>query len=851
MVKLRKLSIVFLSAAFVAQGFSLSAIAEDDDKYDEIEEIVTVGTRGKPRSATDSTAPVDVISGDDFVTQGGVDTSNLLRNVVPSFNVNDQPISDAATLVRPPNLRGLAPDHTLILINGQRRHRAGVITWLGNGLSDGSQGPDIAAIPALALQSVEILRDGAAAQYGSDAIAGVINFNLKDSPSEGAVEVKFGQYSEGDGESVSVAVNKGFPIGDAGFVNVTLEWADTEATDRSIQRSDAASLIAAGYQNVADPAQEWGTPEVADDYKLWVNFGAQLTDNIELYGMANYNNKDVLGGFYYRNPTNRGGVYSGDGGATLLVGDLTPGPVGQSNAGFPALSAGDGVGCPVVPITNLVPDPTAFAQVAADPNCFSFQELITGGFTPNFGGEITDTAFRIGLRGELDNGLLWSVSSYYGNNEADFVINNTVNASLGPLTPRDFDPGLYEQTETNFNADFSYAVSEDLNVAFGAEHRKEEFRIGAGQVESFIDGGLGLQGFSTSTNGFPGFSQTISDDFDRTNYAAYVDVEWYAYDNLLLGGAVRHEDFDTFGTTTNVKFGGNLTVNENFGLRGTVSTGFKAPTPGQSNASNISTQIVGGILTNQGVIPPTSPAALLRGGAQLDPEESTNFTIGAYFDAGGFSVTIDVFDIEVEDRLSLSSDFTLTPADIATLAGQGIDASDISQFRFFTNQFDTKTSGLDVVVTTDTDWQDYGVTTWNLAFNRTITEVTERNPTLLNDSRVLLIEDGTPGTRWNLTANHVYNDFRFLVRVNYYGEYYDNEAGGDFEDAYVIDLEGGYSVNENIEVSLGGRNINDEQGCSTNSCGVTPAAILGLPYSQFTPWGFNGTYFYGRLTYSM
>ena len=183
-----------------------------------IEEVVTIGTRGKPRSVAQSLAPVDVISGDDFTNQGGIDTSDLLRNIVPSFNVNDQPISDAATLVRPANLRGLAPDHTLVLVNGQRRHRAGVISWLGNGVSTGSQGPDISAIPSLALRTVEVLRDGAAAQYGSDAIAGVLNFNLKNDNEGGSFEAKYGGYQEGDGDQYSFAVNKGLPWGENGFV---------------------------------------------------------------------------------------------------------------------------------------------------------------------------------------------------------------------------------------------------------------------------------------------------------------------------------------------------------------------------------------------------------------------------------------------------------------------------------------------------------------------------------------------------------------------------------------------------------------------------------------------------------
>ena len=845
-------SVSLTALALIASFFvtSTQVIAADMVQADPevMEEVITIGTRGKPRSTTDSTAPVDVVTGDDFLQQGGMDTSNLLRNLVPSFNVNDQPISDAATLVRPANLRGLAPDHTLVMVNGRRRHRAAVITWLGNGLADGSQGADIAAIPSLALRSVEVLRDGAAAQYGSDAIAGVINFNLKDSASDGAFEIKLGEYAQGDGTQTTIAVNKGFALGSDGFINLTAEWAEADATDRSVQRQDAANLIAAGYQNVANPAQVWGTPEVADDYKLWANFGGDLSDSVEFFGNANYNSKEVTGGFYYRNPTNRGGVYSADSGETLLIGDLTPGPVGQANTGL-AVSAGDGVDCPVVTMNGLTPDATAMAQVQADPNCFSFQETITGGFTPNFGGEVTDYSLLVGLRGETDAGMFWSVSAYNGSNEADFFINNTVNASLGPLTPRDFDAGSYEQEDMGFNADFSMSLSDDMSLAFGAEYRIEEFSIGAGQAESYIDGGLGGQGFSTSTNGFPGFSPAISGSWERKNYAVYGDLEWTPSEDLLVAGAVRFEDFDTFGTTTNVRVGANYAYSDNLGFRATVSTGFKAPTPGQSNASNISTQIVGGVLTNQGVIPSTSGPAALKGGDELDPEESLNFTLGVYGAVGEFDFTVDYFDIDLDDRLSLSSDFALSADDQATLQGQGIDASDISEFRFFTNQFDTNTSGIDAVISTETEWLS-GITNWSLAYNRTSTSVTRRNADLLGDNRVQLIEDGVPNTRWVLTAAHDMGQMDYLVRVSYYGKYYDSEAGGVFDDEMLVDFEMGYDVNEDLRGSFGVRNATNQQGCGAGSCGTTGPTVLGLPYSQFTPYGFNGAFMYGRLSYS-
>jgi len=224
----------------------LVAVPQQTFAQDAIEEIITTGTRSKARSVEESPAPIDVLSGDFFSNQGDTDLSNLIRNIVPSYNVNMQPISDAATIVRPANLRGLAPDHTLLLINGKRRHRAAVINWLGNGVSNGSQGPDVATIPAIALKQVEILRDGAAAQYGSDAIAGVLNFILKDDSEGGSIEVKYGQYQEGDGDQYSVSGNIGLPLTDAGFANFSFEYGETDATDRSVQRDDAAALIAAG-----------------------------------------------------------------------------------------------------------------------------------------------------------------------------------------------------------------------------------------------------------------------------------------------------------------------------------------------------------------------------------------------------------------------------------------------------------------------------------------------------------------------------------------------------------------------------------------------------------------------------
>jgi iron complex outermembrane receptor protein len=840
------LKLTSLAAAIIAGGTMLPTVAFAEGAM--VEEIVTTGSRAKARSATDTVAAVDVITSAELTSQGDMDIANLLRNSVPSFSVNDQPISDAATLVRPFQLRGMAPDHSLILVNGKRRHRASVIVWSAGGISDGSHGADVSTIPGMALKSVEVLRDGAAALYGSDALAGVINFKLKDASEGGSVQVRMGQYAEGDGDMAYFAGNMGMELGDNGFANVTLEYGSSDETVRSEQRDDAAALIEGGFP-VADPAQKWGRPFVDNDVKLFVNFGTQLTDKVELYGYANYASKDVDGGFYFRNPTNRGGVYAqtNDGGTP---GDTDALEADDFNELLVASSNGEDCSAFVVNSDRKTDATTAALDAAivglkANDNCFNYNETIPGGFTPRFGGTVTDITFMMGLRGELDNGLTWDVSAYRGQNEGDFYINNTVNASLGADTPRNFDPGLYRQTDVNFNADFTYAVSETVNIAFGAEHRTEEFTIGAGQEESYIDGGLGVQGFSTSTNGFPGFSPDISGDFDRSNDAIYIDGEWDASEDLLLAAAVRFEDFDGFGSTTNYKLGANYKLDDNFGIRATVSTGFKAPTSGQLNASNISTLIDNGVLVNKGVIPATNPVAAFAGAVDLQPEESENYTVGFFGSVGEVDITFDYFNIEVTDRLTLSKDFELSAGDIASLQAAGVSgADDIAVFRFFTNDFATETSGFDLVLSTETEWMG-GSTAWNLAYNHTETEITSRGE-YIDDARERSIEEMSPDTRYNVSANHMMDGWRALGRVSYYGDWYDSNQDMVYDGEYVVDVELSYDINESSAIMLGGNNVFDEAG-STKHNGAGGA---GNTYSEFAPMGFSGAFWYAKYSYN-
>ncbi len=897
-----KLIAVAVSLA-AAGGVSTASYAQSDSERSAapIEEIVTIGTRREARSSADTIAPVDVISGNDIKDQASNDISDLIRTVVPSYQVNTQPISDAATIVRPANLRGLSPDNTLVLLNGKRRHRSAVISFLGGGISDGAHGPDIGVFPSLGLKQVEVLRDGASSQYGADAIAGVINFQLRDDREGGSVEVKYGSTYEGDGDNVKIGANLGFPLGESGFLNVTAEFQESDGTFRSVQRDDALALIAAGNSAVASQAvntvtsesvQYWGQPDVEDDIKLFFNSAFQITENVEGYAFGNIAERTVTGGFFFRNPTNRGGVFTGPsvnaitgaaeagGVASVLVGDLSVDTAGDCPAGIPLTGNG-----------GLIPDPTVLAQVTADDNCFSFVELFPGGFTPRFGGDSSDQSLVLGFRGELNNGLSYDVSYTYGENEADFFISNTINASLGPNTPTSFRPGTYIQTDNNFNIDLNYSLpvegfASDLNIAGGFEYRDENFEIIPGDAASFALGPLAApssafptgQGFASSSNGFGGFSVPVDESQDTT--ALYVDLEADITDELTLQAAVRYEDFNTFGDTTNYKLGGLYRFTDTTVLRATYSTGFHAPTTGQANVTNVTTAFdENGDLTDQGTLPLSSAAgqfvnAQFNNQFSLGPEEAENISIGIGFEIGSASFTIDYFNIEVEDRIAITDqqDFqglltqvanangvdlsggTQTSQVLNALNAAGIlnaadfvGSEDLGSFGFFANDFDTETEGFDVVANFPVDLGS-GSSSLALAVNYTDTEVTRRGN--LSDRRLLQLEENLPNFKGNLSFRHFEDNWRVLARANFHDSYVEAhldsgdliiEPGGEI----TFDVEFGYTISEKFDVIAGVTNIFDALPDENVFSGVA-----GSQFPTTAPFGFNGGQWYLRANYN-
>ncbi len=838
MVKKPLFNIYILMGTIVAFTAAASPPAPALDKS-ALEETVVIGTRREARSVYESSVPIDVISGEDFRNQGGSDLTNLIRNVVPSFNVQTHAISDAATLVRPANLRGLAPDHTLVLINGKRRHRSSVITWLGNGVSDGAQGPDISTIPAIALKQVEVLRDGASAQYGSDAIAGVMNFILKDGNEAGSLEAKYGKYAQNNEDEWAtdwtVSGNIGLPLSENGFANLSFEYGEADPTSRSVQRTDALELIEGGNEDVADPAQIWGTPDVRENLKTVWNLGLKTGNASEFYLFGNYASRESEGGFFFRNPNTRGGVFvpAGGDGTQRLVGDLT----GDMSGNCPTLAVGD---------------MSALASVKADPNCFVYNEMFPGGFTPSFGARLKDFSTIVGMRRYLKSGFSYDISASYGYSDSSFFISKTVNASMGPNTPTSFNPGDYTQAETNFNADFSYpiqvsAFDSDLNVAGGFEWRNEAFKITLGDEDSWKIGPLASQGFVPASNGFPGFSPQAAGDWNRSNIAAYIDLEADITNRWSLGIAGRWEDFADFGTTTNGKISTRYALNDYLAVRSSYSTGFRAPTPGQANAFNVSTEYFAAIddLANVGTIPSTNPLAQLRNGTDLDAEQSTNLTAGVVLRTEQFSLTIDYFKIELSDRLSMSRLYELTDEERTKLLETGItSAATIQRFRFFTNEMDTTSEGYDVVGTWSPNWHG-GLTDINIAYNRTDTTVENGVTENIDQVRIIELENGLPAWRANIGITHTFNGWRFMARYNHYDSWYDSEDRLFYDDYGTLDAEVGYSFTNGINLIVGSNNITDE----TPEENPNAAATVGNRYSQYAPGGFNGAFWYARMTY--
>ena len=778
-------STLLLAASVVP---TMAAEEGQDDMV--MEEVVTLGSRSnKPRSATDSPVPIDVISADQFNAGGNTaDITDNLKSLVPSFTATPA-TGDGSAFVRPTSMRGMAPDQTLILVNGKRRHRSALVQFFAPAAGNGAHGVDIGMIPSIALKRVEVLRDGAAAQYGSDAIAGVINFEMRDASEGGEVVAQYGQFYEGE-ESYKVAANAGFALGENGFVNISAEYVDNQALSRGIQRPAAQDLIHAGVQGVGEDSpfgdaplvQTWGRPQT-EAKRFFINSGVDLSDSAQLYFHGNYADTDGRYRFFWRNPTHS-------------------------------------------TITALIND-------------FGWVSTLPAGFTPYLDGAQTDISLVGGVKGEFDNEMTYDFSVAYGKNSLDYFLNNTLNGSLAPVNgqpQRDFDVGGYEQKEINLNADFSYPLSDTLNLAFGGEWRQETFSTRVGEPNSRVGGG---------SSGFAGINQNGS--FDRDNYAVYVDIEHDISDEFMLQYAGRYENFSDFGGTINGKLAARYNVSDAVTLRAAISTGFHAPTPGQSNITSTITTFdgPGGGQVEEGLLAPDNPVAIANGAAPLTEEKSVNYSVGFSTDLGeSTTLTVDFYRIDVNDRIYRIGNLAPSP---------GVSIS------YYTNALDTTSQGVDVVLTSNFEWGNSETSTdLSFAFSYNDFEATSKNAGVINDATIEDIENNYPSTRFVITANTFFGEnWNFMARANYYGSHYDERGtigaatnpSAEIGATIYFDVELGYQITENFRLAAGAVNVFDSYVDEVGPPNANRLSV-GLQYPRRSAANYEGGSWYVKGTFT-
>ena len=814
-----------LTALALALAVAMPALAQDapaEAQAGDLDEIQVLGSRAKNRTAAETAAPVDIIRVEQIERTGARELGQLLQMLEPSFNFSRTTISDGTDILRPATLRALGPDQVLVLINGKRRHQQALVN-VQQTVARGSAGTDINAIPVTAIERIEVLRDGASAQYGSDAIAGVINIVLKRQTKETQLFFEAGETRKGDGEVLHGGLNTGFELGDDGFINLSVEYRDRGETNRAGKDT----------LRVSPPrvTQRIGDADATDAY-LWVNGGLGLGAG-ELYWF---------------------------GGLSQRKGD---------SSGF-FRSAGDG---------RTVPD------------------LYPDGFLPNLITTVEDASLAVGYRAPLSDTWDWDVSINHGRSKFGFHERNSVNVSwwYEPLgtgiygqSPTSADTGTLKFDQTTVNLDFRGTIdignSEPLSLAVGGEYRSENYAIEAGDPVSYSygrtnnpaivirnqNGGFAAPGIQ----GFPGFSPNEEVDDGRHNYALYADAETRFGGKFLVGGAVRFEDYSDFGNTTTGKLSLRYDFTETFAVRGTVSTGFRAPGVQQLFYSQRSTNIdpTTGLLADTLTARQNSSVTRAFGIDPLKEEESTSATLGfSWRPNEKFSFTVDVFRIDIDDRIIFSSNIApesvgtnglpCTPTNTNCPIRAILAPFGVAQAQFFTNAIDTETTGIDIVgeYTTEAVGGTLDLTAL-LHWNKT--EVTSRrsqsailSPTqLFDDSQVTLIEEGQPGAHHVLQGVWTRGNWDWTLRANYYGEV----AGEGFtpgfkqtwDGATLFDAAVGWNVSDKLRISIGGNNIFDTYPDKWDAVNAFPFPQLGFVYGWETlPFGINGSYFYAKVDY--
>ena len=784
-----------------AEPAQAAPVADAASTPDEGQDIIVTGTRATGRSRLDSVSPVDVLSGASLQRQGTTELATALATVAPSINFPRPSANDATDAIRPATLRGLSPDQTLVLINGIRGHTSANLNTNGT-VGRGSAAVDLNTIPTVALDRIEVLRDGASAQYGSDAIAGVVNLRLREARSGGGAQVNYGFYdtqvdtARGSrhvtGENaVTASAWQGIGFGSDGFITLSGEYLKRQPTNRADFDPRVSPTRVTG---------RYGDPEV-EQFTGFVNAGTSLTDNLSLYAFGGYQDRDTRG------------------------------------AAFPRVRASNASAATIAQLT-----------LAGFPN----------GFLPIINTKSKDINSAVGLRGTVSDFNV-DLSFSYGRNTVDFRTLNSANYAYGSSTPRNFYDGAvaYDQYVAGLDVTRKLDVFQSLNVAFGVEGRREGYKITAGERASY-DYPAGatdaVAGSAPGAQGFGGFAPRNATKRNRRSGSVYLDVEAQLTDAFLVGIAGRAEDYSDFGTTANGKLSARYDVAPWFALRGTVSTGFRAPSLQQQYFTQVASVVTNGVPILTGTVPSTDPVGRALGGLPLEPEKSTNISLGTVIRAGGFDLTVDAYSIRIRNQIGLSENIagTFSPAVASLLAPFNVSAA-----RFFINGLASTTKGIDAVAHYRWRTESAGAFDFTLAGNINTIDVTRvptstatlnPAPTLFARSRILTLEQGTPGEKVTGTIDWSLDRLGALARVTYYGDV--NQPGtvstADVHTGQhaITDLELRYAAPKGAQIGLGVSNLfdvyPDRQSAANNSTGV-----LGFPY--YSPFGFNGRYLYARV----
>ena len=806
----------------VAAALSSAAVAQVPADTQTTAQVTITGSRDKPRTSTESLVPVDVISQRMIEQTPSDELVETIASLVPSFNVQTLPALDATIFVRPARLRNLSPDQTLVLLNGKRVHRSAMM--MNPSYGSAFQAPDLDQIPNSALKSIDVLREGAAAQYGSDAIAGVINLNLDDSAGLRGF-AQYGAQFEGDGAGPRYGVHGGLRH-DGAFAALTVEYADIGFTSRSVQSTNAAASQAA-YPNLAfpNPDVNWGKPS-RQTTRLALTSGVTV-GAFDLYAFGTYGKGTGVGDFNYR------------------------GPVGSYASVFKTST--------VFPGWDLL-------------------KLYPTGFTPHFGSHDQDMSAVGGIKTGSSDGLKIDASVGYGKNRINYFMTNSINASLGPNSPTSFDDGGVVQEETNFNLDASYPIAlamlaKPLVVAAGAEQRREQFTIVAGEPASYAfgPGARGTPALPCCSNGFPGYAPVNAGTWSQNSKAAYLDLSAPISARWEVSAAARYEDFNTFGNATTWKLSTRFEVTPSVAVRGTASTGFRAPTPAQTYSEGLSQFLPSATasITTTGRFSPVGPVAQIlnkRAGVAilpLKPENSRSYSVGVVWNSDfGLQSTLDLFNVSIRNRLNTSTSYVLTPAENAALTALNIpNLQDIYSANFLQNDYDTRNTGIEWVTTYS---RPVGPGTLNasVAYSQINTTITAGSRTL-NEYSKRMTEDSLPRQRATASAAYRVGDFELTGRLRFYGQWSDftdafpntaqnsNAALSTYRALYApqvfpsiafADLVLSYDVTRNVRVRLGADNVFNRYPAKAQW-----QTFRGLVYSRNTPYSTDGGYYYGRV----